>query len=152
VATAAPAAAPQAVLTTSRGARPRYRVGESMVLRVQPTQDAYVYCYYRDGEGHVSRIYPNRFQPNSFLAGGTVAEVPPGGGGAFSIRFERAGVPEEVSCLAADREVGLVLPPELMRQDLEPLPVRSLDEIAVRFRGIAGVRVDDARLPIEVTR
>jgi hypothetical protein len=148
----APAAAPpRALLSTSRGGRARYRVGESMVLRIQPTEDAYLYCYYQDGSGEISRIFPNRFQPDAFVPARTQVEVPPGGG-AFSIRFEQPGTSEQVACLAADREVGLLLPPELKRQDLEPLPVRRLDEIAQRFRGIAGVQVDDARLPIEVTR
>jgi hypothetical protein len=120
-------------------------------LRIQPTEDAYLYCYYQDGSGEISRIFPNRFQPDAFVPARTQVEVPPGGG-AFSIRFEQPGASEQVACLAANREVGLLLPPELKRQDLEPLPVRGLDEIAQRFRGIAGVQVDDARLPIEVTR
>ena len=148
----APAAtAPRALLSTSRGGQARYRVGESMVLRIQPTEDAYLYCYYQDGSGEISRIFPNRFQPDAFVPARTQVQVPPSGN-AFSIRFEQPGAPEQVTCLAADREVGLLLPPELKRQDLEPLPLRGLDEIAQRFRGIAGVRVDDARLPIEVTR
>jgi hypothetical protein len=113
---------------------------------------SHLYCYYQDGSGEISRIFPNRFQPDAFVPARTQVEVPPGGGSAFSIRFEQLGAPEQVACLAADREVGLLLPPELKRQDLEPLPVRGLDEVAQRFRGIAGVQVDDARLPIEVTR
>jgi hypothetical protein len=45
-----------------------------------------------------------------------------------------------------------LLPQDLKRPDLEPLPVRSLDDVATRFRAIPGVRVEDARLSIEVTR
>lgn len=146
------AEAPRAILATSRGGRPVYRVGESMVLRVQPTQDAYIYCYYQDASGEISRIFPNRFQPDAFVRARSPVQVPPEGSGAFSIRFGKAGVPEGVACLTADREVGLLLPAELKRQDLEPLPVRSLDDIAARFRAIPGVHVDDARLVIEVTR
>ena len=146
----APTSPPRLQLATTRGARAAYRVGESMTLRIQPTQDAYVYCYYQDADGAISRIHPNRFQPDALVPGNTVREVPPAG--AFSIRFERPGAPEQVACLAADREVGLLLPQDLKRPDLEPLPVQRLDDIAARFQGIAGVRVDDARLPIEVTR
>ena len=143
------AAAPRLLLATTRG-QPRFRVGDSMTIRLQPSGDAYVYCYYQDAEGEISRIYPNRFQPDAFIAGQAQVQVPPAG--AFSIRFETAGAPEQVACLAADREVGLLLPTELKRQDLEPLPLRRLDDVAARFRAIAGVRLDDARLPIEVTR
>ena len=147
-----PASPPRVVLASSRGAHPIYRVGESMTLRIQPTQDAYVYCYYQDEAGEISRIYPNRFQPNAFVPGHSRVEVPPAGRGSFSIRFEQPGVPEQVACLAADREVGLLLPLELRRHDLKPLPVRGLDEVAQRFRSVADVPIDDVRLSIKVTR
>jgi hypothetical protein len=142
--------APRPILSTMRG-RPVYRVGETMTLSVQPTGDAYLYCYYQDADGEVARIYPNRFQPDALVGARTPLTVPPPGA-AFSIRFDKAGGADAVSCLAADREVGLLLPPELKRQDLEPLPVRSLDEIGARFRAVPGVRVNDARLSIEVRR
>ena len=64
----------------------------------------------------------------------------------------KADAPERVACFAANREVGLLLPPELKRQDLEPLPVSSLDDVAARFRAVPGASVDEARLAIEVTR
>jgi len=156
-AAALPAAAPSvqaspAVLVTTRGRAPVYRVGESMTLQVQPTQDAFVYCYYQDGHGDIARIYPNRFQPDPFIPARRTVDVPPFAGTAFAIRFETPGAPERVACFSAGREVGLLLPPELKRPDLEPLPVRSLDDVATRFRAIPGVRVEDVRLSIEVTR
>jgi hypothetical protein len=144
------AEAPRLILATTRG-RPVYRVGEAMAFRVQPTGDAYIYCYYQDADGAVARVFPNRLQPNAFVSGRSPLVVPPPGG-AFSIRFDKPGGADAVACLAADREVGLLLPPELKRPDLEPLPVRSLEEVAARFRAIPGVRVNDARLAIEVTR
>jgi hypothetical protein len=154
--TAAPAAPPisppRLELSTSQGARPVYRVGDSMMLRIQPTQDAYLYCYYQDGAGEISRIFPNRFQPDAFVPAQIQVQVPPVGSGAFSIRFEQPGVPEHVACLAVDREVGLLLPSELTQRDLEPLPVRGLDEVVQRFRGVAGVQVGDVRMRIEVIR
>ncbi|MDO9708131.1 DUF4384 domain-containing protein [Paracraurococcus lichenis] len=150
VAVAATTAAPRLALTTARGPQPRFRIGDAMVVQARPVADAYVYCYYQDGGGEISRIYPNRFQPDPLVPAGRTVAMPPESG-AFAIRFDRPGH-EQVACLAADREVGLLLPDALKRQDLEPLPVQSLDEIASRFRGIAGVRVEDARLPIEVTR
>jgi hypothetical protein len=57
-----------------------------------------------------------------------------------------------VACLGSDREVGLRLPDKLKAQDLEPLPVSGLDEVASQFRGIQGARVDDARLAVEVMK
>jgi hypothetical protein len=141
---------PQLVLSTPRGPRPSYRVGDTMALAVQPTQDAYVYCYYQDSAGTVARIFPNRFQPDPFLHAGTRIEIPPEGRRSFAIRFDKAGGHEAVACLGADREVGLRLPDALKAQDLAPLPVQGLDDVAARFRAIPGGRIDDARLAVEV--
>ena len=144
------AEAPRLVLSTSRGPKPKYRIGETLSVAMQPTGDAYVYCYYQDAVGTVARIFPNRFQPDPFLHAGARIEVPPAGRGSFAIRFDKPGGTEAVACLTADREVGLRLPDTLKAQDLEPLPVNGLDEVANRFREIPGAHVNDTRLAVEV--
>jgi hypothetical protein len=145
------APAPRLVLSTARGPRPSYHAGETMVLSVQPTEDAYVYCYYQDSSGAVARIFPNRFQPDAFVHANRQIEIPPPGQRSFAIRFDKPGGTESVACLGADREVGLKLPGTLKAADLDPLPVRGLDEIASQFRA-TGAQVDDARLTVEVMR
>jgi hypothetical protein len=147
-----PAEPPRLAVSTPRGPRPSYRVGETMVLSVQPTQDAYVYCYYQDATGTVARIFPNRFQPDPFLHAGAQIEIPPAGVKSFALRFDKAGANEAVACFGADREVGLRLPDTLKAQDLDPLPVAGLDDVAAQFRSMPGARVDDARLAVEVMR
>jgi hypothetical protein len=152
-AVAAPATAPLGLVVGSqRGPRPTYRIGETMVIAVQPTRDAYVYCYYQDAAGTVARIFPNRFQPDPFLQAGHQIEIPPAGQKSFAIRFDAPGGAEAVACLGSDREVGLRLPDRLKAQDLEPLPVKGLDEVAAQFRGVPGAQIADARLPVEVMR
>jgi hypothetical protein len=146
-----PAEPPRLVLSTSRGPRPSYRVGETMVVSVQPTQDAYVYCFYQDATGTVARIFPNRFQPDPLVHAGVQIEIPPAGTKSFALRFDNPGS-EAVACLGSNREVGLKLPDKLKAQDLEPLPVSGLDDVASLFRGMQGARVDDARLTVEVMK
>jgi hypothetical protein len=146
-----PTEPPRLVVSTPRGPRPSYRVGETMVVSVQPTQDAYVYCFYQDSTGTVARIFPNRFQPDPLLHAGVQIEIPPAGTRSFALRFDNPGS-EAVACLGSDREVGLKLPDKLKAQDLEPLPVSGLDDVASLFRGIQGARVDDARLTVEVMK
>jgi hypothetical protein len=104
------------------------------------------------GVGPFERIFPNRFQPDPFLRAGVQLEVPPAGQQSFALRFDKPGGSEAVACLGADRELGLRLPGSLKAQDLEPLPVHSLDEVAAQFRAIPGARVADARLAVEVLR
>jgi hypothetical protein len=150
IATPPPSEAPRLVLSTPRGPKPKYRIGETLSVAVQPSQDAYIYCFYQDATGAVARIFPNRFQPDPFVHGGVQIEVPPAGSKSFAIRFDKPGGNETIACLGADREVGLRLPDKLKAQDLEPLPVSGLDEVATRFREVPGAQVNDARLTVEV--
>lgn len=149
---AVPEEAPRLTLTTTRGQNATYRVGDTLSLRLQPTRDAYVYCYYQDAGGTVARIFPNRFQPDAFISGRTQMVVPPNGQTAFDIRFDRAGGREAVACFAADREVGLLLPNDMKVQDLTPIPVRNLDDVVARFHQIPRARVADAAVVVEVAR
>jgi hypothetical protein len=149
---AAPPPAPRLTLTTDRGPQPTYRVGETMTVRVEPTAGAYVYCYYQDADGHVARIFPNRFQPDAYVRPHTLLEIPPGGGRTFDMQFDKAGGREAVACLASDLELGLKLPDRLKAQDLEPLPVAGLDDVETQFRTAGGPRIADARLSIDVAR
>jgi hypothetical protein len=119
-------------------------------VRAQPRQDGFLYCYYQDAEGEVARIFPNRFQPDAFIAAGRQVEIPPGPQAPFQIRFDKGGTREAVACLASDLELGLKLPEELKTKDLEPLPVKGLDDVVNRFRALGGPGVSEARLPIEV--
>jgi hypothetical protein len=145
-----PAEPPRLVLTTPRGPRPAYHSGETMVIAVQPTQDAYVYCYYQDSTGTVARIYPNRFQPDALIRANVRTEIPPAGAQSFAIRFDKPGGHESVGCLGASQELGLRLPAALKAQDLDPLPVSGLDDIAGQFRAIPDAHIDDTRIAVEV--
>lgn len=151
-ATPSAVAGPGLVVASPRGPRPTYRIGETMALSVQPTRDEYVYCFYQDASGTVSRIFPNRFQPDPFLRAGERIEIPPAGERSFSIRFDRPGGTESVACLGSSSEVGLRVPERLKAQDLEPLPVSGLDEVATQFRSVPGTQIADARLAVEVLK
>jgi curli biogenesis system outer membrane secretion channel CsgG len=147
----APNLAPAGLVVSSpRGPRPTYRVGETMAVSVQPNRDEYVYCFYQDASGAVARIFPNRFQPDAFLRAGQQIEVPPAGQQSFAIRFDKPGGSESVACLGADQEVGLRLPDRLKVADLEPLPVTGLEDVATAFRSVSGAKVADSRLAVEV--
>lgn len=142
---------PRAILATTRGPRPVYRPGESMAVQVQPTEDAYVYCYYQDASGQVARIFPNRFQPDAFIRARRLVEIPPGTGQTFRIEFDQAGGRETIACLAASDEVGLNLPATLKAQDLVPMPVGGIEEVIAAFQGAGRSPIDVARMTIEVT-
>ncbi|MEZ5838211.1 MAG: DUF4384 domain-containing protein [Geminicoccaceae bacterium] len=149
VASARPERLLELAVTTVRGANPKYRVGEKLQVQLRPTTDAYAYCFYRDGAGSIARIFPNRFQPDARIAGGGFSAVP-GPGVPFDILFERAGVTEEVACIAAREPVSSTRSRFLAAQDLTPLPAGSLDEVMASFRTLDGVHVTEARLRASV--
>jgi hypothetical protein len=146
------ARAPLAItMLNERGANPTYKPGEEFRMSVQTSDNAYVYCYYADAVGNVARIFPNRFQPNSYVAGERLVEVP-SREAPFAIQFDRPGAREEVACVASDRELGLHLPTELKGGDLQPLPVANLDGLLGQFEAIDPKGLKVGRLPINVSQ
>ena len=135
-------------LATPNGANPVYQVNQSLDLTAIASQDSYVYCYYQDGSGAVTRIFPNQFQPDAHLIAGRALGIP--GEARFDIVFEQPGAREQVACLASPVELGLRLPPPLKTPDLVPMPVSSLDEVVAAYRQLDSTTLVEARLPIQV--
>jgi hypothetical protein len=142
--------APKVEIKTSRGGRPSFRVNDTLVVEARTTQDGFLYCYYQDSEGAVARIFPNRFQPNAFVRGGSDVEIPPGTPKPFNIRFDKRNAREAVACVAAPVEIGLKLPEQFKVHDLEPLPVHNLKDVIESFRRAGGGQISEGWLPIEV--
>ncbi len=126
-----------------------YAVDEVLELTVGASRDSYIYCYYRDDEAQIARIFPNRFRPDPYARAGQLIPVL-AKGSSFGIKFETAGSREEILCLAANEEVGLRLPEKLKTADLTPMPVKSFDEIVAAFKQADQAGPAQARLPISV--
>jgi len=138
-------------LTTPKGKTPVYKVKDMLKLDVTSTQDAFVYCYYRDDGGNIARIFPNRFQPDPYMIGGKAVSIP-SRNSKFDIIFDKAGATEEIVCVGSYKEIGLELPSSLKAQDLTPLPVRSIDDLVATFKRSDSAGLVQARLPIRVGR
>ena len=118
----------QVNLESDRGAKPVYKIGDSLNLNFSMNLTGTVYCYYEDAGKSTARLFPNRFNADAFYKGGKL-KLPSDG---FKIRFDRAGQ-ERVACIAADRE--LVIPAALRgTKDLTALNVKSLDEVVSMFK------------------
>ena len=136
-------------LSAGNGDNSTLRAGSNFELRLQPTADAYAYCFYQDGKGAISRIFPNRFQPNARIAGGSFSLVS-GPGVPFSIVLEQPGAIEEVACIASKEEIVAASADVLQSEDLVPLQLSSLDEAVASIRNINDAYVTEARLAINV--
>jgi len=137
-------------LTTDRGAKPVYAVGDSLQVRAQVNASGFLYCYYRDSENNISRIYPNRFSSDPFIEGEQTVEIPRDDAG-YRIIFPKPNVVEEVVCLATARDVGLELPQYLKADDLTPIQgLDSLDTLISEFRRISRESLAVDRLVADV--
>jgi curli biogenesis system outer membrane secretion channel CsgG len=151
---AAPAPAQQAAVPPApeiqlASNKKQYHVNDNLVVAARTSSDGYLYCYYQDAEGTVARIFPNRFQPDALVHGGSVVNIPPGREKPFNITLDRAHAKEAVACVAAPTELGVKLPDKLKKQDLEPLPVHDLKDILNTFHQLGG-QINEGVLPIEV--
>jgi hypothetical protein len=145
-----PPPSPSVEVKTSQGGHPSFRVNDTLVVAARTSHDGFLYCYYQDSAGAVARIFPNRFQPNAFVHGGSDVEIPPGAQKPFNIRFDKRHAHEAVACVASPLELGLKLPEQFKVQDLEPLPVSSLKDVVDSFRRAGGGKISEGWLPIEV--
>jgi hypothetical protein len=137
-------AASRAMLTTPDGPSPALRAHEEIKATLVTTADAYAYCYYADGTGSISRIFPNRFAPNALVRTGALPLT-----GAFALVADEPNRTEEVRCITASTDLGSKLPGLLQAEDLAPLPVSSLNDISSMFRSLSA-DVAETRLVVLV--
>jgi hypothetical protein len=134
-------------LTTSRGNAPTYQVNEQLSFSVQVSQDAYLYCYYHDGQQRISRVYPNRFQPHAYVRAQQVVTIPDKQ--HFDLVLDTAHVTEVVLCVASVEDIEVWLPHPL-RAELETLPFKNLEEVTATLRRHPSPNMAEARLSVRV--
>ena len=72
-------------LTSDRGRRPAYRIGERMTLLVKSSHDAFLYCYVWSMTGPTVAIFPTAVSGGAWIAGSELLELP----------GQRLGVPRQ---------------------------------------------------------
>ena len=121
----------QVRLTSDRGTKPTYKIGEFLNVSLSLSSPGMAYCYYEDVAKNTARIFPNQFNASSMLNAGGVLPLL---GGGFKIKFDQRGQ-ERVACIGDDHEVVV---PGAFRgtKDLTPMPVHSLDEVITQFKQV----------------
>jgi hypothetical protein len=128
----APAAATLLQLSVaSASATTVFQRGAAVDLLIKPSRDAHIYCYLRDENASIQRIYPNRFAKDSLVAAARPLEMP--GKARFQILANQKGVRETVACFATDRDVLTDLPAAAAGTDFAPLGVGSIAELKAAF-------------------
>lgn len=135
-------------LVAGKGSRPVLQLGERLETHLRVSADAYVYCFHMDSDGRISRVFPNRFQPDA-LVPAKLGVMLPGHDAGFELVAEVPNSREELRCFAAERDPGPSLPAVLVSIDLVPLPRVTMTEVTMAFRRI-GTGAADVTLPILV--
>lgn len=138
-------------LASEKGEDPVYRIGQKLVLLIQASRDSFLYCFYKQADGVVMKIFPNRAQKNARVFGKAVQRIPSSSMG-FEWRVAEPPGTEQVKCFAADRDVAKHLPRVIREQDFLPLPYKTLSEINRIFRKLPETALAEARMVINVER
>ncbi|MGB7991601.1 MAG: DUF4384 domain-containing protein [Candidatus Methylophosphatis roskildensis] len=126
----------------------KFRRGETIGLTVQPSRDAYVYCYLHDEKNKVQRFFPNRFSRDAKVRAAEPLQLP--GGMRFQIAASDKGTHETIMCVATPTEALNALPDPFKAPDFEPVGNASLDQIRTAFSTVAGAGMGEAQFKIDV--
>ena len=136
-------------LTTDRGRRPTYGLGEELTLQVRASRDSFVYCYYQQSDGVVIPLFPMPESGGAGLAANTALVLP----GPRLVGELQAAPPlgeDEVVCFGASRDVTDELPRALVPLDFTPLPDRLVAGLSDRFTALDDAEVTEARVRIAI--
>ncbi|MDX1733528.1 MAG: DUF4384 domain-containing protein [Halioglobus sp.] len=136
---------PRLELSAANG-RESFRPGELVQISADVSQSGYLYCYFEDEDANIQRFFPNRFQQNNFVAGGTRLRLP--GEMPFDMVATRSGKQETVACFASAENLYHNLPADLKSYDFESLEIDSLAQLSEAFQRAGDGQVEEARFVI----
>ncbi|MCC7045419.1 MAG: DUF4384 domain-containing protein [Alphaproteobacteria bacterium] len=126
-----------------------YKVGEELKLSVRASREAYVYCFYRDVAGEVTKIFPSQFDRSAQVGGGGAQSIPSPAWEAPMQLTGPAGT-SEVQCFAVDRDATKDLPAEIGKPGFAVLPTKMASTLMDVFKRVPDGNLATASLPITV--
>ena len=129
-------------LSSDRGRRPVYAVGDSASLVVQTTRDGYLYCFHKSSDragGAVTKIFPNDFHRDARVEGLASVHIP-GRDMNFAFLVEGPAGVEYVRCFVLDRDAGGTLPADMY----------SLDDVSRVFRRLPAAQMSEATMVMTI--
>lgn len=136
-------------LTTNRGPSPVFAYGEEMQVMVRSDADAHLYCFYKQSNGDMVKVFPNKFARESDVMGGQVVRIPdevmP-----FEFRMAEPAGAELIKCFALDKPAGKHLPKEVASNDLFPIRPDQEARLSEIFRKVPDARISEASITATV--
>lgn len=140
-------------LSSDRGARPVYTIGDLLKLAVETSLDGYLFCFNRASlasGGAIVKIFPNTWHTKPRINGRKPLHIP---GDRMDFQFRVHGPPgmEAIRCYVLDRDPGNALPRDIaVDNSLNPLAINSMDDLDKIFASIPGVSVSSSTLVLTI--
>lgn len=136
-------------VSTDRGARPTYAVGERLTLKVKSNRDAAIYCFYTSGDGSTIALFPSQFSGGAWVEGHETLYLP---GDRLPVTLSIAPPPgqEIIRCYGTTRDVSRELPAALTSGDFRPIDPSMAARIGPTFQGISDIRLADGEIVVRV--
>ena len=112
------------------------RRGEQFQIMVEPSQNAYVACYFQSEDGSIQRFFPNRFVQDSLVKTSAPLTLP--GSMSFKLFASRKGRSEQLACFSSPTPMMKNLPASIKGTDFENLSMRSLQDVEKGIRQTVG--------------
>ncbi|MGQ0674698.1 MAG: DUF4384 domain-containing protein [Rhodospirillales bacterium] len=125
-----------------------YRIGEELKLSVRPSRDAYVYCFYKDVAGEVTKIFPSQYDSSARVGAG--AQPIPSPSWEAPMQLTGPAGAAEVRCFAVDRDATAQLPPEIAKPGFTVLSAQVAGALLDLFKRVPEGSVATAAMPITV--
>jgi hypothetical protein len=138
-------------LSSARGHQPTYQIGEKLDLLIELNRDAWLYCFYLQGDGRLFKFFPNVYHRVAWLTGGRKHRVP-GEIFPFELNITEPPGKESLTCFASNRNVTSELPRELQEMEMSTLPLGTAKQLAEIFRNIPDAAVTETNMIITVSR
>jgi TolB-like protein len=141
-------------LSTSHGEDPVYRVGDNIELVMRSSQDAWLYCFYRQANGETIQILPNAYMSQSrdlpTLRADRETVIPDARIFPFAFEVTEPLGAEIVKCFATNRDITRQLPESFRGESLDPISPSLVQQMSRLVRRSSDAEVTEASVVITV--
>jgi len=112
---------PLTVSVTTQSGKDSYSPGEDVSFNVQVNRASWVYCYYKNYQGVLTKVYPSMFQKAGKVSSSQTLVIPPKNkADLFSLTMSGKGQ-ESVTCAASEQQLDEQKIPQLFKFDFTPV-------------------------------
>ncbi|MGH1426369.1 MAG: DUF4384 domain-containing protein [Arenicella sp.] len=120
-----------------------FNVGDEVFVTISSNTNGYLNCYFQREDAYV-RVFPNRFSADGYISANGNIQLPDSN--AYSFIADNAV--EKIHCFLAAKNIDQDLPALLKVNDLEQLPIESIDIIENAYKTITNDRFGQSHFTI----